>query len=67
MIKVLIADDRAVVRPGIKQIICTLPVATQVTEAETFDDAITMIEERAFDLLVPDINVLSPAHSHSKK
>lgn len=40
-----------------KQIICSLPNAMLVTEAETFDEAISLIKVQEFDLLILDINM----------
>ncbi|WP_212004666.1 response regulator transcription factor [Chitinophaga sp. HK235] len=57
MIHVLIADDHSIVRLGMKQIICSLPGAMLVTEAKTFDEAISFIETQHFDLAVLDINM----------
>ena len=57
MKNVLIADDHAIVRLGMKQIICSLPVAISVAEAKTFDEAISLIEAHTFDLLILDINM----------
>ncbi|MBS0028326.1 response regulator [Chitinophaga sp. 22321] len=57
MKNVLIADDHAIVRLGMKQIICSLPGAMIVTDAKTFDEAISLIEAQAFDLLILDINM----------
>ncbi|NLR81214.1 response regulator transcription factor [Chitinophaga eiseniae] len=57
MIHVLIADDHSIVRLGIKQIICSLPGNMLVTEARTFDETISLIEARHFDLLILDINM----------
>jgi len=54
---VLIADDHAIVRLGMKQIICSLPGPMNVTEAKTFDEAISLIEAQTFDLLILDINM----------
>lgn len=57
MKNVLIADDHAIVRLGMKQIICSLPGAMPITEAKTFDEAISLIEAHTFDLLILDINM----------
>jgi DNA-binding NarL/FixJ family response regulator len=57
MKNVLIADDHAIVRLGMKQIICSLPGTMPVTEAKTFDEAISLIEAQTFDLLILDINM----------
>ncbi|NLR59551.1 response regulator transcription factor [Chitinophaga polysaccharea] len=57
MIHVLIADDHSIVRLGIKQIICSLPGNMLVTEARTFDETISLIEAKHFDLLILDINM----------
>nr|WP_295863805.1 response regulator transcription factor [uncultured Chitinophaga sp.] len=57
MIHVLIADDHSIVRLGVKQIICSLPGDMHVSEAKTFDETISFIEIRHFDLLILDINM----------
>jgi DNA-binding NarL/FixJ family response regulator len=57
MTNVLIADDHSIVRLGMKQIICSLPGAMHVTEARTFDEAISLIETQHIDLLILDINM----------
>jgi DNA-binding NarL/FixJ family response regulator len=57
MKNVLIADDHSIVRLGMKQIICSLPGAMVVTEAKTFDEAISLLENQPFDLLILDINM----------
>lgn len=57
MKNILIADDHTIVRLGVSHIISTLPVPTNITEAETFDEVISLLETRTFDVLILDINI----------
>ncbi|GEP97948.1 response regulator [Chitinophaga cymbidii] len=57
MKNILIADDHTIVRLGVSHIVSTLPVPTNVTEAETFDEVIALLETQTFDVLILDINI----------
>lgn len=56
MIHVLIADDHAIVRFGLKQIITAAFAPVFIRESSTFDDAVLLLEQQSFDLLILDIN-----------
>lgn len=57
MIHVLIADDHAIVRFGLKQIITAAFAPVSIFESSTFDDAVELLEQQPFDLLILDINL----------
>ena len=61
MIKVLIADDHAVVRQGLKQILSEVSDMTVVGEAANGDEALARAREEEWDVLVLDISM--PGHS----
>ncbi|MDH5784956.1 MAG: response regulator transcription factor [Chromatiales bacterium] len=55
--KILIVDDHAVVRQGIKQIISEMDGPLQVAEAGNGSDAIRMLREGQWDMVLLDINL----------
>lgn len=55
--KVLIADDHAIVREGVKQIVKTLPEVTLIEEATDGDDAFSKICNTEYDLVILDISM----------
>jgi two-component system invasion response regulator UvrY len=55
MIKILIADDHAVVREGLKQILSESPTMTVTAEASTGQEVLNMIGKKEIDLVVLDI------------
>jgi DNA-binding NarL/FixJ family response regulator len=55
MIKVLIADDHAIVRAGLKQILADIPDMEVVGEAGTGDEVLTMIRSEGWNLMLLDI------------
>lgn len=57
MVNILMADDHAIVRYGTIALIRELFEEVSVAEAASFDDALKLVEERPFDLLVLDINI----------
>jgi DNA-binding NarL/FixJ family response regulator len=57
MKNILVADDHTIVRLGVSHIISTLPVPTNIVEAETFDQVISLLETQIFDVLILDINI----------
>ena len=57
MAKVLIADDHAVFRAGLRQFLDDVPGVTTVGEAATGNDVLDKLREDAWDLLVLDINM----------
>ncbi|MBN9381719.1 MAG: response regulator transcription factor [Chitinophagaceae bacterium] len=57
MINILIADDHTVVRYGMTRIIQEILPEAITAEAENFSELLTVLDSRAFDLLVLDINM----------
>ncbi len=55
MINVLIADDHAIVREGLKHIISNIPNIRVFREASNGDDAMKKIREGGWDILLLDI------------
>lgn len=55
--KILIADDHAVVREGIKQIIKTLPGITKLDEAGDGNEALSKIKKGEYDIVILDISM----------
>jgi len=55
--KILIADDHAIVREGVKQILRTLPEINQIDEVAEGNEALKMIKEVGYDLLILDISM----------
>jgi two-component system invasion response regulator UvrY len=57
MMKILIADDHAVVREGLKQILSENPNINVTAEASTGHEVLQQIEKNNFDLVVLDISM----------
>lgn len=57
MIKVAIADDHAIVRKGLKQILSDIPDMEVVAEASSGDEALAMIRADGWDVLLLDISM----------
>jgi len=55
MIKVFIADDHAIVREGLKQILSDIPDIEVFQEAANGDEALKMIRNDGYDILLLDI------------
>ncbi len=55
--KILIADDHAIVREGIKQILKTLNEVTLIDEASDGNEAYNKIVKTAYDLVIMDISM----------
>ncbi len=55
--KILIVDDHAVVRQGIKQIITDMEGPIEVGEAGNGSDAVRMLRDGAWDMVLLDINL----------
>jgi len=55
--KILIADDHAIVREGLKQIVKTLPEVTLIDEASEGNEALLKIKEVGYDLVILDISM----------
>ena len=57
MIKVLVADDHAVVRRGLRQILTEAPDIIVGGEAATRADVLRLLREERFDVVVLDISI----------
>lgn len=57
MIRILIADDHAIVREGLKQIIAETPDMVVADEAETGNEVIKKALRNNFDIIVLDISM----------
>jgi two-component system invasion response regulator UvrY len=57
MLKVLIADDHAIVRKGLREILRERAEPTEVGEASDGQAALTMVSENGWDILVLDISM----------
>lgn len=57
MIRVIIADDHAVVREGLKQIVAEVPDMAIVGEAATGDELLTVARATSADALVLDLSM----------
>ena len=57
MIKVLIADDHAVVRQGLKQILADTPDISVVAEAANGQEALTKVRTNKVDLVILDMTM----------
>lgn len=55
--KILVADDHAIVREGIKQILRSLPEVTDIEEASDGNDAFKKIARNSYDLVILDISM----------
>ncbi|MFM0344550.1 MULTISPECIES: response regulator [unclassified Paraburkholderia] len=55
MIRVLIADDHAIVRGGFRQFVADEPDMCVAAEAATGDETISLVREQAFDVVLLDI------------
>jgi two-component system, NarL family, invasion response regulator UvrY len=56
-LKVLLADDHAIVRRGVAQLLVEFGVASSVTEAETGRDALAFAARESFDVALLDISL----------
>ena len=54
---ILIADDHAIVREGLKQIIKNLPAVSSIDEAQEGNEAYALIRENSYDMAVLDISM----------
>lgn len=57
MLKILIADDHAIVREGLKQILADIPEMVVAGEAATGQQVLEMIRKEEFDLVLLDITM----------
>ena len=57
MLKILIADDHAIVRQGLKQIVTETPDMTVAGEASNGQELLNRIKEDDYDVVVLDITM----------
>lgn len=57
MIRILIADDHAIVRSGLKQIVASAPDLEVAGEATTSQEVINLAQKQTWDVIVLDINM----------
>jgi DNA-binding NarL/FixJ family response regulator len=57
MIRLVIADDHAIVREGLKRIVADAPDLRVESEAADGDEVIRLVREREFDVLVLDLSM----------
>src|SRR5882672_9959998 len=57
MIRIAVADDHAVVRKGLRQIISEVPDFTVAGEAGSGDELLTLLRNLPFDLVVLDLSL----------
>src|SRR5436190_20739325 len=57
MIQIVIADDHAIVRKGLRQIISEASDLTVVGEAESGDELLIVLRSRSVDLVVLDLSL----------
>ena len=57
MIKVLLADDHAIVRSGLKEILLRHMESVECGEAENAEQVLTQVREHRWDLLILDITM----------
>ena len=55
--KILIADDHAIVREGVKQIVKSLPEVTLIDEASEGNETLHKIKQMGYDLVILDISM----------
>ena len=55
MLKVLVADDHAIVREGVKQILAEIPDIVVAGEASDGNQALNKVREGDYDLVLLDI------------
>ena len=54
--RILVIDDHAIVRTGLRRLLSTLPAA-EIAEAETGREALAQYREGRFDIIVLDLNL----------
>jgi two-component system, NarL family, invasion response regulator UvrY len=57
MIRILIADDHAIVRQGLKQVLGAAPGRYEIGESPHANDAIRKVREERWDIVLLDINL----------
>ena len=56
-LNILLVDDRAIVRQGIRQLLIDRGVARDVTEAEAGGGAVAAVDKQEFDVILLDISL----------
>ena len=56
-LRILLADDHAVVRQGVRQLLMDRGVALEVAEAETGAEALAAVAKQLFDVVLLDISL----------
>ncbi|AKJ70130.1 two component LuxR family transcriptional regulator [Pandoraea thiooxydans] len=54
-IRILVADDHAIVRTGFRQFVCDEPDMEVAAEAASGEEVVTLVREREFDVVLLDI------------
>jgi len=57
MIRLLLVDDHAIVRSGLAQIVALMPEVQVAAEASNGLEAVALLRQQAFDLLLMDFNM----------
>lgn len=57
MIKILLADDHTIVRKGLRQILLDLPDVEVVDEARDGEEAIKLVSENGYSIVILDISL----------
>ncbi len=61
MLSILLADDHAVVREGLKQILAELEDSVSLTEASHGQEVLEQIHQNRFDIILLDISMPGPS------
>ncbi|MGF6753019.1 response regulator transcription factor RqpR [Paraburkholderia sp. GAS334] len=56
-LRILLVDDHAVVRQGVRQLLLDRGIASEVAEAETGGEALAVVSKHAFDIILLDISL----------
>lgn len=56
-LNILLVDDHAIVRQGIRHLLIDRGIAREVTEAETGSDAMAAVDRQTFDVILLDISL----------
>jgi two-component system invasion response regulator UvrY len=56
-VKVLLVDDHAIVRDGLRQLVAAIPGASRIGDADSGFQALARMREEAWDLVVLDISL----------
>jgi DNA-binding NarL/FixJ family response regulator len=57
VIRLLVADDHAIVRRGLRQIVAEAPDLSVAGEAATADEVLARVEERSWDVVILDLSL----------